>query len=155
VGIVYALKYICTLKEKNPIYKSIAEKVKELIKKWEENVINIEGLRIEVENLLNYIESKEKEKEKTELREQEFGIKLILENYEKINKSEVENIAKELYKSIEPLLFPEWNKNSLRVREVLGEIRRYLSKLKPKYDLSRDELDQLHKEIFELISNYG
>jgi len=155
IGIVYALRYICTLKEKNPIYKSIAEKVKKLIEKWEENVINIEGLRIEVENLLSYIESKEKEKEKTELREQEFGIKLILENYEKINKSEVENIAKELYKSIEPLLFSEWNKNPLRVKEVLGEIRRYLSKLKPKYDLSRDELDQLHKEIFELISNYG
>jgi len=155
VGIVYALKYICALKEKNPIYKSIAEKVKELIKKWEESIIDVNFLKIEVEGLLNYIESKEKERKKTELSEQEFGIKLILENSQKINKDEVEKIAKEIYRKIEPLLFPGWNKNPLRIKEVRGEIRRYLAILKPKYTLTGEELDQLHNEIFELISNYG
>jgi type I restriction enzyme R subunit len=155
VGILYALEYICTLSPKNPIYKSIAEKVKELIRKWQEDEIDYTTLGIEVEEILNYIEEKEKEKEKTKLNEVEFGIKLALENNKKIEVNECEKIAKELYSIIKTSIFVGWNKNPAISKEISRKIRERLIEIRSKYNLSYEEFDKLHKEIFDFISTYG
>ena len=151
VGIVYNLKNICILKDKNPIYKNIAEKVKELIENWEKNKIDINFLKNELESLLNYIENKENERKEMGLSEHEFGIKLILEKYEKIDKSKEKEIAKEIYNKIKHLLYPEWQKNQLILKKVREEIRNYLAVLKSKYELTYNEFDELHNEIFDHI----
>jgi len=153
IGIVYALKYICYLNLKNPIYKSIAEKVKELIREWEEGKIDIEGLDVEVDKILNYINEKEKEKEITKLNEVEFGVKLVVEKYEKIKKEDTEKISKEIFNQIQENLFPDWNKNPAIVKEISRKIRDYLTEVRQHYNLSYDEFDKLHQEIFEFILN--
>jgi type I site-specific restriction-modification system R (restriction) subunit len=121
IGTLYALRHICVLSSKNPVYKSIAERVKELIEKWQKDEIDYISLGMEIDKILAYIEEKEREKEKTKLNELEFGIKLILENFEKIRKEESESIAKEIYKKIEPLLSSGWNKNPALLRECFKE----------------------------------
>ena len=153
IGIVYALKYICYLNLKNPIYKSIAEKVKELIREWEEGKIDIEGLGVEVDKILNYINEKEKEKEITKLNEFEFGVKLVVEKYEKIKKEDTEKISKEIFNKIQENLFPDWNKNPAIVKEISRKIREYLTEVKQHYNLSYDEFNKLHQEIFEFVLN--
>jgi len=151
IGSLYALRYICVLYPKNPLYKSVAERVKELIKKWKEGKIEIDSLRIELENILNYIE--EKEKEAIKLNEIEFGIKIVLEKNEKIKKENIEEMSKEIYEEIKNLLFQNWNKNPTISREVSRKIREYLTKIRPIYNLSYEEFDNLHQEIFDFIFN--
>jgi type I restriction enzyme R subunit len=154
IGTLYALKHICVLSSKNPVYKSIAERVKELVEKWQKDEIDYISLGIEIEKILNYIEEKEREKEKTKLNELEFGIKLILENFEKIRKEESESIAKEIYKKIESFLSLGWNKNPALLREVSRRIREYLAKMKTKYNLTYEEFDKLFQEVFDFVSTY-
>jgi type I restriction enzyme R subunit len=153
IGSAYALRYICTLRQKNPVYKSIAERVKEIIRKWEENEIDIIVLGSEIEEILNYIEEKEKEKTTTNLNEIEFGIKLALENNKKINKENVEKVAKQIYERIKNNLFPDWNKNPAISKEVSRKIREYLTEIRQIYGLSYEEFDKLHQEIFDFIVN--
>jgi type I restriction enzyme R subunit len=154
IGTLYALKHICVLGSKNPVYKSIAERVKELIEKWQKDEIDYISLGIEIEKILNYIEEKEREKEETKLNELEFGIKLILENCEKIKKEESESIAKEIYKKIEPLLSLGWSKNPALLREVSKKIREYLAEIRTKYNLAYEEFDKLFQEVFDFVSTY-
>jgi type I restriction enzyme R subunit len=154
IGTLYALKHICVLSSKNPVYKSIAERVKELIEKWQKDEIDYISLGIEIDKILTYIEEKEREKEKTKLNELEFGINLILENFEKIRKEESESIAKEIYKKIESFLSLGWNKNPALLREVSRRIREYLAKMKTKYNLTYEEFDKLFQEVFDFVSTY-
>jgi predicted MPP superfamily phosphohydrolase len=147
------LRYICTLNQKNPVYKSITERVKELIKKWEENEIDIIALGGEIKDILDYIDEKEREKKTTNLNEIEFGIKLILENNEKIKKEDVEKIVRQIFGKIKNSLFPEWNKNPAISKEVSKRIREYLTEARQNYNLSYDEFDKLHQEIFDFIVN--
>jgi len=154
VGTLYALRHICVLSSKNPVYKSIAERVKELIEKWQKDEIDYISLGIEIDKILDYIEEKEREKEKTKLNELEFGIKLILENFEKIRKEESESIAKEIYKKIESLLSSGWSKNPALLREVSGKIRGYLAEIRTKYNLAYEEFDKLFQEVFDFVSTY-
>ena len=153
IGSIYALRYICTLYQKNPIYKSIVERVKELIRRWEENEIDIIALGNEIDTILNYIEEKEKEKTTTNLNEIEFGIKLVLENNKKINKEDVERVARQIYAKIKNNLFLDWNKNPVIVREVSKKIREYLAEIRQIYNLNYEEFCKLHQEIFDFISN--
>jgi type I restriction enzyme R subunit len=155
IATLYALKHICVLSSKNPIYKSIAERVKELIEEWQKDEIDYISLGIQIENILVYIEEKEREKEKTKLNELEFGIKLILENCGKIRKEDSESIAKEIYKEIkQPLLSSGWSKNPALSKEVQAKIRGYLSKIKTKYNLAYEEFDKLFQEIFDFVSTH-
>jgi type I restriction enzyme R subunit len=154
IGTIYALRHICVLSSKNPVYKSIAERVKELIEKWQKDEIDYISLGIEIDKILAYIEEKEREKEKTKLNELEFGIKLILENCEKIRNEESEGIAKEIYKKIEPLLSLGWSKNPALLREVSRRIREYLAEMKTKYNLVYEEFDKLFQEVFDFVSTY-
>jgi carbamoylphosphate synthase large subunit len=154
IATLYALRHICVLISKNPVYKSIAERVKELIEKWQKDEIDYISLGIEIEKILAHIEEKEREKGETKLNELEFGIKLILENFEKIRKGESESIAKEIYKKIEQLLSPGWNKNPALLREVSRRIREYLAEIKTRYNLTYEEFDKLFQEVFDFVSTY-
>jgi type I restriction enzyme R subunit len=154
IGTLYALKHICVLSSKNPVYKSIAERVKELIEKWQKDEIDYTNLGVEIEKILTYIEEKEKERAETKLNEIEFGVKLILENFEKIRKEESEGIAKEIYKKIESLLSPGWSKNPALLREVSRRIREYLAEIKTKYNLTYEKFDKLFQEVFDFVSTY-
>jgi type I site-specific restriction-modification system R (restriction) subunit len=154
IATLYALKHICVISSKNPIYKSIAERVKELIEEWQRDEIDYISLRNQIGNILVYIEEKEREKEKTKLNELEFGIKLILENCGKIRKKDSESIAKEIYKEIEPLLSSGWSKNPALSKEVQAKIRGYLSKIRTKYNLRCEKFDKLFQEIFDFVSKY-
>jgi type I restriction enzyme R subunit len=151
IATLYALKHICVINSKNPIYKSIAKRVKELIQRWQNDEIDYNNLGIEVNNILDEIEKKENEKKQTKLNNIEFGIKVILESFIKIPTQELQNISKEIYKNIEPLIFTGWNKNPAISREISLKIREYLSKIKSKYNLNYEKFKDLHKEIFEFV----
>jgi type I restriction enzyme R subunit len=152
IGILMALDHIIKVYgERNPIYKSIANKVKELVKKWQEGDIDLNSLGVEVESIVEYISQKDEERSKTNLNEIEFGVKLILENKIKDEEMKIIELAKNLYSQIKDSLYPDWFKNPAKVQEVKRITREFLIKLKAKYNLSYEEFDNLHKEIFDFI----
>jgi type I restriction enzyme R subunit len=154
IGILIALKYICILKAKNPIYRSIADKVKELVKKWQEEGVEITKLISSIDQLINHIEQKKEEREETKLNELEFVVKLSLEKTLKIKPEEIEDLARGIYREIEELLYPGWSENPVASKAVERRIREFLSEIKPKYKIPYEEFDRLHKEIYESISGY-
>lgn len=152
VGTLMALSHIIyTIGDKNPIYKSIAQKVKDLVEKWREDEIDLKNLEIEIDNLIGYINQKEIEKERTNLNDIEFGIKLILEKKLKEEKNQLQKYAKDLYLKTKDKLFSHWNKNEVKVLEVKRIIREFLIILRGKYQLTYDEFNNLYQEIFDFI----
>jgi len=153
IGILTALKHICILREKNPIYKSIADRVRELVEKWQEGEDILE-LAQSIEEVLNYINEKEEEKKKTELNDLEFGVKLIFENRLKIKPEEIEDLAKRIYIEIKDSLYPNWDQNPATSKYVERKIREFLTEIKPKYKLTYEDFDKLHGEIYSFVSQY-
>jgi type I restriction enzyme R subunit len=153
IGILTALKHICILREKNPIYKSIADRVRELVEKWQEGVDILE-LAQSIEEVLNYINEKEEEKKKTELNDLEFGVKLIFENRLKIKPEEIEDLAKRIYIEIKDSLYPNWNQNPATSKTVAKKLRFFLAGIKPKYKIPNGEYKILYDEIYEFVSQY-
>jgi type I restriction enzyme R subunit len=153
IGILTALKHICILREKNPIYKSIADRVRELVEKWQEGVDILE-LAQSIEEVLNYINEKEEEKKKTELNDLEFGVKLIFENRLKIEPEEIEDLAKRIYIEIKDSLYPNWNQNPATSKTVAKKLRLFLAGIKPKYKIPNGEYKILYDEIYEFVSQY-
>jgi type I restriction enzyme R subunit len=155
IGILNALKYICVLKSKNPIYKSIADKVRELVKRWQEDDEDILSLVHEINGILNFIESKEREKKETSLNDIEFGIKIVFEKFEnklKLKPDDPESFAKEIYGKIQQFLsFPNWYQNPAISKNIEKKIREFITDLKPKYKFPLDLIDDLQEEIYETI----
>lgn len=149
---LYRITY--TIGDKNPIYKSIAERVKKLFEEWQKGSIEIALLGIELQKILDYIEAKEEERKKSSLNEYEFGIKVILEEkIQNVAEFEIEKEARAIFKKIEGDLFSGWSKNPAKAREVSRKIREYLVDLRPRLNLSYEEFDTLHKEIFDYLLN--
>ncbi|MCX7832152.1 MAG: HsdR family type I site-specific deoxyribonuclease [Actinobacteria bacterium] len=152
IGTLMALhRIVILIGDKNPVYKSIAERVRLLVKKWQEDEISNEQLGIEVDSLISFINDKEDERKKYGLNDKEFAIKLFLESIIKQETHELMELSKSLCKRIESKLYRDWNKNPAKVQEVSKEIREFLIDIRGKYGLSYEEFDRLHKEIFEFI----
>lgn len=152
IGALTGLSHICVLQSSNPIYKNIAQKVKELVEKWKNNEIDLLVLSQAVEAILNYIEEKEEEKKRFQLPEVIFGIKICLEN--KIKEKESEKISKEIFEQFRNLVYSDWVRNPAVSKMIEKEIREYLVKVRSKFKLSYEDFDLLHKEIFEFVKSH-
>jgi len=155
IGVLTALKHICILREKNPIYKSIAERVKKLIERWQEGGEDILELAPDIEEVLNYINEKEEEKRKTKLNDLEFGIRLIFEKRLSLKTEVLEDLARRIYGEIKDNLYPGWSQNPAALKTTERKIREVLSDIKPRYKIPYEEFDMLHREIYEFVSEYG
>jgi type I restriction enzyme R subunit len=154
VGVLTALKHICILKGRNPIYKSIAQRVRELVERWQGGV-DIMELSGEIDRVLDYINEKEVEREQKKLDDVEFGIKLIFEDSLSFVSGEAERLAKEVYAMVKGNLYSGWNQNPAIKKLVERKVREFLAEIKPKYKISYEQYDKLHKQIFELILDYA
>jgi type I restriction enzyme R subunit len=154
VGVLTALKHICILKGRNPIYKSIAQRVRELVERWQGGV-DIMELSGEIDRVLDYINEKEVEREQKKLDDVEFGIKLIFEDSLSFVSGEAERLAKEVYAVVKGNLYSGWNQNPAIKKLVERKVREFLAEIKPKYKISYEQYDKLHKQIFELILDYA
>jgi len=134
VGILNNLKYMVVIKSRNPIYKSIAERVKELVERWQKGV-DISQLRKDIDDVLKFIEDKEREREESKLSDVEFGIKLVLEDEGVVESNEAEELARQIYARVRGRLYPGWDQNPAVSKNVERELRMYLAELRPKYKI--------------------
>jgi type I restriction enzyme R subunit len=152
IGTLMALdNLVRVVGEKNPIYRSIADKVKALVKQWQEEDIDISTLGIELDEIVNLIEKKEEELRSTNLSEIEFGFKIIFESWLKYDDKKSVELAKELYSQIKESLYPDWHKNPAKSQEIKRKTREFLVRIRGQFKLSYDDFDKLHQEIFSYL----
>ncbi len=149
---------VALLEDRNPIYRSIAKKIKNLVRLWRERGIEYQQLFSEIEKLEGYIFTKANEQKEINFNDLQYSIYINLENKinrdKKVEKRRLIEITQEIYSQIKDHLFPNWQKNKALKNLVASKIRDYLAILKPEFNLNYQEFDELHREIFEFIVNY-
>ena len=151
IGTLTALKYICELRSRDPIYRGIAERVRELVRRWRDGGEDILGLVKEVDSIIKYINEKEEERRGSDLSNLEFGIKLIFEDHLKVSSGEAVDLAKNLYSRIKMYLYTGWYRNPAMEKSVKAKIREFLVDIRDRYIFSSAVLDELYKKINELV----
>ncbi|MCM8807954.1 MAG: HsdR family type I site-specific deoxyribonuclease [Candidatus Omnitrophica bacterium] len=157
IALLSGLEYLVAIYgDRNPIYKSIAQKVRELVKLWRERKIDEKTLyHQEIIKVLDLIKEKEEDRRKSNLNNLEYGIMLFLEREIKEEKEKIIKMAKDLYSKIKDSLFKEWQKNPTIRKEVEKKTREFLADIRVKYNLEYEKFNRLHKEIFEYLYDNG
>lgn len=155
VNNLFALeKFVLVEQNKNPIYKSIAEKVEELVRKWKMREIDYKMLYKEVSEIQKDVLKKEKEKERLRFSPLEYGIFMNLREIIKNEKSAIQ-ATKELEEKISKFMLEDWiNQPALR-QKVLREVRTFMRGLKGKYGLSYEKFEKVYEDLKSVIENYG
>ncbi len=155
VNILFALEKLVLVEQKrNPIYKTIADKVEELIRKWKMREIDYKMLYGEVLNIQKEIAKKEREKEVLRLSPLEYGIFLELGRIIK-DKEIAINTIKELKSKISEYLLEGWLDQPVLRQKISKEVRILTRKLKVNYGLSLEELERIYRNLISVIENYG
>jgi type I restriction enzyme R subunit len=155
VNILFALEKLVLVEQKrNPIYKTIAEKVEELVRKWKMREIDYQILYGEVFDIQKEISKKEREKEILGLSPLEYGIFLDLRKVIK-DKEETMNVTKELKEKISEYMLGGWINQPVLRQGVFREVRILTRKLKVKYGLSLEEFERIYRDLTNIIENYG
>lgn len=157
VNILFALeKFILVEKRNTPVYMSIVDRLKDLIRKWKEKKIDITGLWEEDEELIKEVNEIEKRRENLGLSEFEFGIFIILKEFLK-NKSDeyLKEIVEEIKNLIKDDLIENWRENKSLKLSIERKTREYLLEVKNKNKLSYEEFDTLHRQIISYINEYS
>lgn len=157
VNILFALeKFILVEKRNNPIYKSIVERLKDLIREWKEKRIRPIDLWKEDEEIIKEIGEIEERREKLELNEFEFGIFLILKEFLKDKSDEyLKDVVKNIENLIKDDLIENWRENKNLRLNIERKTREYLLEIKNKNNLEYEKFDNLHKTIISYINEYG
>ena len=158
INILFSLERLILVHQNyNPVYRSIADTIEELVKKWRERLIDYDELAGEERKIVNYIEKQEKTREELKLTPFEFSLLLILKEKIKIKEQEIlVQLTKGLVNEIrENLLIDDWQENPVLRQNVLRKSREFTVKLKQNYKFSIEVMDDLHKKLIEIIQNYG
>lgn len=154
VNIIFILsKLILVEKSPNPIYKSIAKRVEELIRKWKERQIDVETLFKEEKEILTEIEEKEREKDKLMFDNFDYGIFLILK--EETKKEDVKDYVAEIKNAIKEYMIDDWLENPALKQNIERKTREICIKIRNRYNMSYEEFDRLHKRLVDFIKEYG
>ena len=156
VNILFALeKFVLVEQRKNPVYKSLSEKVKDLVKQWRERKIDYDLLLAKENEVLKEVENQKREQKALKLNDFQFAIFSTLKNELNLPPGEAVQLSKSLLKEIQDNLLENWLENSVLRRNVLRETRQFLIELKSKYRLSLEKIDEIFRSLVEIIEHYG
>jgi len=157
VNILFALEKLVLVEQRqNPAYRSIVDRLNELIRKWKERKIDYRELLNEEEKIIGVVESNEKKREELDLSHFDFGLLLTLqENLKEREEEKVRSFVSDITALIKEDLIENWQENPTLRQNIERKIREYLLRLKQEYELSYDEFDSLHKKLVSFINDYG
>jgi type I restriction enzyme R subunit len=139
-------RFVLVEKHAEPIYETIAEKVKRLLEEWKERTRNYGEIYKKSAALLQRV--LEIERKKKEFGSLEYAILYSLEETNiKVQLKEI----KELIEKIKPYMFRNWQVQPTVQKNIAREIIRFLRK----YSLKQEEREKLYQKIMRCIENYG
>ena len=154
-NIVFALnRFVLTDRHRNPVVESLAEKVQRLVARWREKTKDFESLYREgVDLFQDYLRLTERQR-KLGFTDAQFGVLLALETaLEK--KAKLDEDVRNLWKSVDELLFPGWLTQSAGRKNVERVVRKFLRRYVKERGLSLKELDELNGRIMEVLKQHA
>ncbi|MDD3629303.1 MAG: HsdR family type I site-specific deoxyribonuclease, partial [Actinomycetota bacterium] len=154
-NILFALnKLILVERHKNPIYESLVDKVERLLEQWKEKTEDYATIYSESRDIIREIDNLKNRQKAIGFSDLQYSLLLVLE--EKFGKKEeLIDEVKGISNKLNDYLFPGWFNQLTEEKKVEREVRKFSRKLKRKYELTMEEMDELYKKLMEQIKNYG
>jgi type I restriction enzyme R subunit len=140
-------------RHRNPVYESLIEKVERLLEMWKEKTRDYERIYTEGVKTVNEINSLFSRQKSLGFSNFEYSV--LLEMEKRLKTNGFEKVVKELSKRLEKYMFSGWFNQVTVKKEVEREIRKLVRGMKGKYNLSLDEMNDLHVRLLESVKNYG
>jgi type I restriction enzyme R subunit len=140
-------------KHRNPIYESLVERVERLLEMWREKTKDYEKIYMEGVKAIREINSLFSRQKSLGFSNLEYS--MLLEMERKLKSDDFEKVVKELSKRLGKYMFFGWFSQVTIKKEVEREIRRFVRGMKGKYNLSLNEMNDLHEKLLESVKNYG
>jgi type I restriction enzyme R subunit len=154
-NILFALnRLVLVERHRNPIYESLVEKVERLLELWKEKTKDYKKIYLEGTNIFQDITTLSERQKSLGFSDTEYAMLLELEK--KLDgKVELISEVKNLSKQLEQYMFSGWINQTTVKKEAEREIRKFVRGIKARYNLSFDEMNDLHEKLMEDIKNYG
>jgi len=147
-------RFVLVERHRNPVYESLVDRVERLVKLWKEKTKEYELLYKEGVKIIEEINRRRERQKKLNFNDLEYDILLKLEN--KFGpKEELTQEVKNLTRNLKKYMFPGWISQITVKKDIERELRRFARKLKVTYDLTMDEMEELHKLLLDSVWNYG
>lgn len=154
-NIVFTLnRLVLVEKHRNPVYESLAEKVERILKLWKEKTKDYERIYNDGADVINKIEQLSQRQKKIGFSDMEYSFLLGLEK-EFGEDIELEEDVKELSERLKGHIFENWAAQRTARKIVEREVRRFVRRYIKRYGLKLDEIDSLHQNLMEKVTNYG
>ena len=140
-------------RHRNPIYESLIERVERLLEMWREKTKDYEKIYMEGVKAIGEINSLFSRQKSLGFSNLEYS--MLLEMERRLKSDDFEKVVKELSNRLGKYMFFGWFNQVTIKKEVEREIRRFVRGMKGKYNLSLDEMNELHEKLLESVKNYG
>ena len=138
---------------RNPIYESLIDRVERLLEMWREKTKDYEKIYTEGVKAIGEISNLFSRQKSLGFSNLEYS--MLLEMEKRFKSDDFERIVKELSTRLEKYMFFGWFNQVTIKKEVEREIRKLVRGMKGKYNLSLDEMNDLHEKLLESVKNYG
>lgn len=139
---------------KDPIYKSLQDRVEKLVEEWRHKADNYENVYQESLDIFETISAEQKKREELGLSLLEYSMFTELGQWVK-DQNQLVSLSKELIGNIKQYMLPEWQEQPALRKKVEEELRTFLRrKLKADLDVSIEELDKAYGLILDTLLNY-
>jgi len=154
-NILFALNRLVLVdRGKNPIYESLVDKVERLLDLWKEKTKDYERIYKEGAAILEKIAGLTDRKETLGFSDLEYSVLLALED--KLGKADqLPEQVKALSGELQKHMFAGWLAQASVKKDIERELRKFVRGIKGKYNISFDEMNELHERLVESVKNYG
>lgn len=140
---------------KDPIYKSLQDRVEKLVDDWRHKAENYEAVYQESLDIFETISAEQKKREKLGLSILEYSIFTELAQWVN-DQNQLVLLSKELVGNIKQYMLLEWQEQPALRKRVEEELRTFLrKKLKAGLGVSIEELDNAYSSVLEILLNHG
>ena len=141
-------------RHRNPVYESLVEKVERLLEMWKEKNRDYKCIYAESVETITAINNLFTRQKSLNFSDLEYSMLLKLEK--KLNKEgNSAALVKNLSQKLKKYMFVGWVHQTTVRKEVEREIRRFVRGLKGKYNLSLDDINNLHNSLVESVKKFG
>jgi len=139
----------------NPIFRSVYDKVAELVYRWREKAVDYEELYDKEVKIIGEIKQNKKEMKELDLNGYEFGVYDVLRARIK-KKEKSQDLARSIYSAVqEHIDIPNWYSHAVLRQNMARAVREKVRTLKATDRLSLDVIDELSQIIFNSIEQYA
>jgi type I restriction enzyme R subunit len=154
-NIVFTLnRFILVEKERSPIYESLAERVKKLLKLWKERMENCDLILAEGTKIIEELNKLADRQKQLGFSTLQYGILLTLEEKFGTDQNLTQDV-KQLTNTIKPFMFKNWQTQLTARKNIEREIRKYLRKYIKQHKLTFPQLEELHQKIMQGVKSYA